>query len=242
MTDIFHEVEEDVRRERFEKLWKQYGDYVFVAVAAVAIGVAGYKLWDRYEFQQKLNAAKAYTVAQEAADAGNGANAAATFAKLVKTAPRGYAAVSKLAEANSLMMAGNRSEAIALYKDIAAKDTSALGNVARIRAAWAMVEVAPRSDIEPLLAKLTAQTSEWRFMAHEILAYSAYRTGAIQQAQKEFQALADDKDTPRALRGRANAMAIFLKAGGDRNVGSVPQEAKPPVDGQPGTVEGQPSP
>ena len=33
MTDIFHEVEEEVRRERFEKIWKKYGDYAIAAVA-----------------------------------------------------------------------------------------------------------------------------------------------------------------------------------------------------------------
>lgn len=223
MSDIFQEVEEDVRRERFEKLWKQYGDYVFVAVAAIAIGVAGYKLWDRYQLQQKYSAAKTFTAAQEAADAGNSTNAAQTFAKLVKTAPGGYAALAKLAEANSLMMAGNRTGALQLYKEIADKGQAPLADVARIRAAWAMVEFAPRSEIEPLLAPVNNDQSEWRYMAREILAYADYRAGALEQAQKEFQALADDKNVPRTLHQRVDAMATFLKAGGDKNAGSVPQ-------------------
>jgi hypothetical protein len=224
VTDIFQEVEEDVRRERLEKLWKQYGDYVFVAVAAVAIGVAGYKLWDRYELQQKYNAAKTFTAAQEAADAGNANSAAQTFAKLSKTAPGGYAALSKLAEANSLMMAGNRTGALQLYKEIADKGEAPLADVARIRAAWAMVEFAPRSEIEPLLAPINNDQSEWRTMAREILAYADYRAGALQQAQKEFQALADDKNVPRTMHQRVDAMATFLKAGGDKNAGTVPQQ------------------
>ncbi|MEI9929239.1 MAG: hypothetical protein WDM89_01380 [Rhizomicrobium sp.] len=41
MSDIFHEVEEDVRRERFEKLWKQYGDYAVAALAVVILAIAG---------------------------------------------------------------------------------------------------------------------------------------------------------------------------------------------------------
>ena len=32
MSDIFREVEEDVRRERFEKLWKAYGNYAIAAL------------------------------------------------------------------------------------------------------------------------------------------------------------------------------------------------------------------
>lgn len=254
MTDIFREVEEDVRRERFEKLWKQYGDYVFVAVAAVAIGVAGYKLYQRYEFQQRLNAAQTFTMAQEAAYAGNSINAATTFAKLAKDAPGGYATVSKLAEANSLMMAGNRSAAVTLYKEIAEKDTSPLGSVARIRAGWAMVESAPKAELETLLAPLTAADNEWRFMAREVLAYSDYHAGAMDAARKEFQTLVDDKNTPKNIHDRAGAMATFLKAGGDREAGTVPPEPKPvlpegqpaaqdqPGPAQPAPAEGQPSP
>ena len=34
MSDIFREVEEDVRRERLEKLWKAYGNYVIAAAGA----------------------------------------------------------------------------------------------------------------------------------------------------------------------------------------------------------------
>ena len=52
MTDIFREVEEDVRRERFEKLWKQYGDYVVALAALLVIGAAGYQLWRYYEARQ----------------------------------------------------------------------------------------------------------------------------------------------------------------------------------------------
>ncbi len=49
MSDIFREVEEDVRRERLEKLWKPYGDYVIAAGRGRLLGIGGYKLWQRYE-------------------------------------------------------------------------------------------------------------------------------------------------------------------------------------------------
>lgn len=243
MTDIFQEVEEDVRRERFEKIWKQYGDYIIAGVAAVAIAVAGVNLYLRYEYQQRLNASKTFTVAQDAADNGNATAAAATFAKLAKSAPGGYATLSQLAEANSLLQANNRAEALTLYKAIADKDKSDIGNVARVRAAWIMVEFQPKSDVEQILAPLTASTSQWRFMAQEILAYADYRAGAMGAAQKEFEALKDDKDAPRPLRARANAMAVFLKAGGDANVGTVPKPVPPPTaPDQQGAPQGQPAP
>ncbi len=240
MTDIFREVEEDVRRERFEKLWKQYGDYVIAGVAAIVIGAAGYKLWTRYEDQQRFNAAKTFMAAQQAADAGQGAQASAMFGKLAKSGPGGYSTIARLAEANTLLMSNKNNDAITLYKSIAEKDSSGLGNVARIRAAWAEVETAPRSELETLLAPLTLQTSAWRFMAREVLAYSDYHKGSIQQAGREYQALASDSGASQSLRGRANAMATFIKTGGEHNFGTVP---RPPVQPTPlQQPEGQPTP
>ncbi len=240
MSDIFREVEEDVRRERLEKLWKQYGDYIIAAVAAVAVGVAGYKLWDRYEFQQRLNAAKLYVVAQQAAEQGNVPAAQQSFAKLAKSGPSGYATMAKLSQANSLLAAGNRTDAIAIYKSIADGDSSPIGAVARIRAAWAMADFAPKSEIETLLAPVNDNTSAWRFVAREILAYADYRTGAFAVAQSEYQALAAEKDAPPGLQTRANAMATFLKAGGDKNFGTVPRPLPPASPANP--AQGQTTP
>ncbi len=45
MSDIFREVEEEVRREQAKKLWDRYGAYVIgVAVLLVAV-TAGYRGW-----------------------------------------------------------------------------------------------------------------------------------------------------------------------------------------------------
>lgn len=239
MSDIFHEVEEDVRRERFEKLWKQYGDYVIAAVAVVVIGVAGYKFYQRYELDQRMSASGAFNAAQAQANARNTAAAASAFGNLAKTAPSGYAAISKLAEADALYDSGNETDAIALYKTIAAEGGGALSEVARIRAAWATVDSVSKSQIETLLAPLTDQTNPWRFAAREILAYADYRAGALGQAETEFSLLAADSNAPQSLRGRSRAMAAFLKAGGDKEFGKVPP-LQQPAPAQPAKPNGKP--
>jgi hypothetical protein len=226
VTDIFREVEEDVRRERFAKLWKEYGDYAIALVAVIVIAVMGYQLWQRYESGQRLKASAAFNAAEQMAETGNSAVAAQSFAQLAKDSPGGYAAVAHLAEADALLASGNRSEALALYESIAAKDDALLGAVARIRAGWASVETAPQSDLQTLLAPLTDPTSPWRYVAREILAYSDYHAGRTQQAQREFQALGAQSDAPAGLRSRAQAMASLIKTGGEKDEGTVPPPPK----------------
>ncbi len=68
MSDIFREVEEDVRRERLEKIWKAYGGFAVVLAVLVLAGVAGFEVWQRHEAAQRAKTSDAYTAAQRQLD------------------------------------------------------------------------------------------------------------------------------------------------------------------------------
>ena len=231
MSDIFREVEEDVRKERLEKLWKAYGDYFIALLVLLILAIGGYELWQRYEASQRAKASVAFTAAEKIA---NPVQAMAAYEALSKTSlPSGYATLTKLAEANTLPVQGKVNDAIALYKGIAASDSGPVGAVARIRAAWLMADSASRTDLESLLEPINGPTSAWREMAREVLAYSDYKNGHLLAAQATLDALAADPDSPDALRSRVRAFAAFLHGGGAGNFGTVPPPAPAPAPGAP---------
>jgi len=229
VTDIFREVEEEVRRERYAQLWKKYGDYVIAGAALLIIAAAGIQLWRIHVQQEQAKASATYAIASQMLDGGAAGSAALTFDKLAQTAPGGYAQLALLQKANALYASGNTAQAVETYKQVAAKGDPLLAPVARIRAAWATVDMAPRSDIDTLLKPLLDQTSPWHPMAREIIAYDDYRNGATAKARSEFQAISKDKAAPTAVRRRSEVMASYLAAGGDQNFGTVPQPTAPPA-------------
>jgi hypothetical protein len=235
VSDIFREVEEEVRRERFEKLWKDYGDYIVAGACLLVIAAAGIQLWRTYDQRQRIKASDEYAAAEQMLEGGATAQAADAFGRLADTAPGGYKALARLQHADALMASGERGDALNLYKQIAAGDDELLGAVARIHAAWAIVDFAPRAQVQSTLGPLTVTTSAWRPMAGEVLAYWDYRTGALKPAQAEYEAIVRDSNAPQPLRERANVMAAFLKAGGDRNYGTVPAPPKQPEPPQSAT-------
>jgi hypothetical protein len=230
VSDIFREVEEDVRKERLEKWWKAYGDYVIALLAVVILGIAGWQLWLRYEGTQRDKAATEFVAAERIT---NSTQAAAAFDKLSTTAPGGYGLLARLAEAGALAVSGKSADAVTRYKAIAAEDSGAIGATARIRAAWLVADTAPRADLEALLQPVNTDTSAWRQMAREVLAYSDYKAGKMKQAQTEFAALSTDPDSPDALKSRVNAFAAFLASGGAADYGTVPPPAAAPAPGAP---------
>ncbi len=227
MTDIFHEVEEEVRRERWEKLWKEYGDYIIAAAAFVVIAAAGLQLWRFYEHREQIRSSAEYLAAQQLADSGQAPAAAEAFGKLASNAPGGYAQVARLQEAGALQSSGRTDDAVKLYKETANGSDPILANLARIRAAWATVETSSRADLENLLAPVMDTTNPWNPMAREILAYSDFRNGKIPEALAAYKKLAAEKNLPESLQQRSAAMATYLGAGGGQNYGSVPVPPAP---------------
>jgi hypothetical protein len=230
VSDIFREVEEDVRRERFEKFWKANGHWVIVFAVLMLACVGGYEFWRRHEAAEQMKMGDAFTAAQRISDPGQ---AAPAFAKVADNSKGGYRLLAQLAQANALHASGRMLDAVALYKQIAAADSGEIGAVARLRAAWTIAANASRADLETLLAPLDTPTGAWRQMAREILAFSDYRGAKVKQASAEYHALADDAQAPDGLRVRARAMAAFLDSGAGGDSGTVPPPAPPQTPAAP---------
>ena len=142
MADFFHEVEEDVKRERYEKLWKAYGKYFLAGVAAIVIGTAGTVFWRDYQTRQREAESERFTAALELARAGRNADAANAFSELAQAAGTGYRVLARFRAAAALIETGDSAGAVATYDSIAADDGAGavLGDLARLLAAAALIE------------------------------------------------------------------------------------------------------
>jgi len=82
VSDIFREVDEEVRRERLEQLWKRYGSYITAAALVVVACVGAWRGYLYWEERKAAEAGAAYEAASGLADAGKHSEAEAAFAKL----------------------------------------------------------------------------------------------------------------------------------------------------------------
>jgi hypothetical protein len=227
MSDIFQEVEEDVRRERYEQLWKQYGNYIIALAVVIVLAVAGYQAWQRYDLAQRQRISDRYREASQAEESGNLTKAETDFAALAKEAPSGYAALSRMQLAGVYLAEGKRDQAIALLRELMGSSDTIISTAARLRLAWALADASQREEIAAILQPLTANNSPWRFAAAEVLAYVDLKTGARAQAQAEYQQLAQETLAPAALRQRAAGIAEFLRANPNSGIAAPSAPALP---------------
>ena len=48
MGDIFREIDEELRQDRYERLWQSYGKYAIGIGMALVAAVIGWKAWQHY--------------------------------------------------------------------------------------------------------------------------------------------------------------------------------------------------
>jgi hypothetical protein len=215
VSDIFQEVEEDVRRERYEQLWKKYGNYVLAAAGILVLAVAGYQAWQNYDLTQRQKVSDQFREASQAAQTGNPAKAENDFSALAKDAPSGYATLAKFHLAAAYLAQGKRDPAVALLRELMGSSDNLISSTARLRLAWIMADASPKTDITMMLQPLLAADSPWRPAAQEVIAYIDLKDGARAQAIDEYQKLAQDAQASAALRQRAGGIAGYLQANPD---------------------------
>ena len=116
MSDIVQEVEEDVRRERYEQLWNKYGNYVIGAAAVLVVAVGGYQAWTAYDTNQRQQVSDKYEGAQKLVGPGKAADAEAHFADLSQSGYSGYATLSKFNLVGTYLAQNKRDQAVALLR------------------------------------------------------------------------------------------------------------------------------
>ena len=121
MSDIFQEVDEAVRREKLEKLWKRYGNFVIAAAVVALLAVGGWRGYQWWDAKQAAQAGAAFDAAAELADQGKTEDAEAAFARLAGQGTAGYRVQRGCAKPRSL---GARSEGGVAAYDAIANDAS----------------------------------------------------------------------------------------------------------------------
>jgi hypothetical protein len=215
VSELFDEVDEEVRREQLRKLWDKYSFLIIGLMVLIVAGVAGWRGYQYLEAKKAAEAGAAFEKAVELADQNKHAEAEAAFTELAAKAPSGYRVLARLraaGEAAAREPQGDHKAAVKLYDDIAADRSVGVEQqaVARMRAAGLLIDTASYADILQRLEQSATAGSTFRHSAREMLALSAWRNNDMTAARKWLDEIGNDGDTPPGLRSRAEALQALL--------------------------------
>ncbi|MGB7828089.1 MAG: tetratricopeptide repeat protein, partial [Pseudolabrys sp.] len=90
MADIFHEVDEEVRREQLKKLWDRYSLYLIAAAILIVAAIAAWRGYEYWVAKRAATAGAAFEAAMSLSEQSKYTEAEAAFAKVAAEAPEGY--------------------------------------------------------------------------------------------------------------------------------------------------------
>ncbi|MBI1250345.1 MAG: tetratricopeptide repeat protein [Alphaproteobacteria bacterium] len=232
MTDVFEEVEEQVRQDRYAEWTRRYGPSVLAAVAVLVVGYLGWLGFQHWQRSQAQERAGALAEAVRLAGEGDAEQAAQTLERLAGSGPPAFRAMAHMQRAALAEAQGDLTEALQAFDVAASTATDPIQrDTARLRAAYLVAETqdfsALRARVEPIIAEGGAVS----FLARELLGIEAWEAGERDLARETFQGIADAFNAPESVRQRAGlALQVIGPA--------EPAAAAPDAAAQPQPDEG----
>lgn len=213
MSDIFKEVDEDIRREQMRRLWDRLAPFVIGGAVLIVAITAGFRGWEYWQERQAQASGDRFLAALQASDDGQYEESIAALEALVADGSGGYPVLARFRIAAEKAAAGDTAGALAEFDAIAAGNAPAeVRALARLRAALLMVDTAPLADMESLIGDLASTGNPWRHTAREVLALTAWRAGDNVAAERYIDAIAEDQEAPQDVRQRVSILNAIIEA------------------------------
>lgn len=214
MSDIFREIDEEVRRDKAAALWSKYGAFITGLVVLAVLGVAGWQFWLHREQQASQAVGAKFEEALKASRDNRGAEAESILVELSANAPAGYRQIARFRLAAETAKRDAAAGATAF--DGLANDASLdplYRDLARLRAGMLRVDLAPYAEIRAALEPLATPQGVWRHSAREFLGISAMKANLYEDAGRWFDAIITDPASPQVLRQRTDLYLALVRGG-----------------------------
>lgn len=213
MSDLFREIDEEIRQDRALEIWKKYGNVIIAVVILIIAGTAGYRIYAHFEQKNAEALGLRFQVALEASSAGRSEDAAKEFQAIASEGGKGYAKLARFRAAAELALT-NKPEAIKLY-DALSSDSSVplvLQGLARLRAATLVVDDVSFDELKARVDPLLPQGGPWAGLARELLGTKKLAANDFQSAGEYFDAIITDDAAPASVKQRATMFLALVKS------------------------------
>ena len=207
MSDIFQEIDEDLRQDKVARLWKAYGKYLVALAVFIILVIASYRFIEHKNEKNIEQTSELYELASETGRSGDKKAAIELLSDEMFDENIGYSIISKLKKA-ALAKSNNDLEGteIVLKEIITNEDIPLyLRDLARLK-----LFASDSDNISSQLEVLIEEEGPWKFLALELKGGIQLEGGNLKEARSIFKELTDDANTPNNLRRRASEILKAL--------------------------------
>ena len=226
---LAREIDEELRREKFEKLWARYGTYILIAAGAFVVGVGGYQVYDQRAKSFAAESGTRYEDAVKLVEQSKTDDAQKALTEIIASGHAGYGSLAQLQLAGIHLKASRPKDALAVFEALATNPTadSDIKTFALLQAASLRLGEADFTELQNRLKPLAEGTTPWRFQARELLGTAAFKAGKMDEARSVLTPLLVEQETPRATLDRVQLVLGAIAASESGKPAATPAPAAP---------------
>lgn len=231
MVDVFEQVEEELRSERYKRLARTWLPVVGGVLLIALVAALAFWGWDNWQTSKAEKASIAYDRGLESLEAGNPVGADAAFIQAGNEGNGAYKAMALMHRAGIAVDANRMPDALRLFDEAArASRDPLLSDPAAYKAALLAMDIETLEQIEARLEPLTDEDRPFSAFALEALALARLQHGQPAPAREALVLLKNGLDTPEIVSQRAEQAIAAIDSGSAANLKRIidAQAAIPP--------------
>lgn len=225
---LIREVDEELRRDRLRKAWRQFGPWVIGGAVAVVLAVAVYEGWNWWQKSQSAKSSDQFYAATTLAAGTDVAGAQKALDAVIAEGSGGYPMLAQFREAALLAQQGKTDDAVKIYDTLASSlDSTNLRALALLQAGYALVDKGDVAAVQQRVGGLISPGEPLRNSAREALGLTQYKAGKLDDALDTFNAILSDPLADQTVQGRVQVYVQELTAEGAK--GTAPASSAEPA-------------
>jgi hypothetical protein len=196
MSELLRELEEDIRNEKYERLWHSLGKLMIAASIGVVLVTIAVVVWQDRKQAYATNQTSQFIKGLDRFNVEDYKGAIVVFSALAEDEHSSYFGMAMLRKAQAQILSGDKNGAMKTYQALVdqggGEENRVFIELARIIVADTPAKLIDVDSDSPLYHT----QSEWK-------AWQLYGQGKKKEAVEVFAALRDDERAPSTLRDRA---------------------------------------
>ncbi|EJF90487.1 tetratricopeptide repeat protein [Bartonella tamiae] len=213
---FFREVNEEIRQDRLKALWSRFGPFLIGAAFLLVVGTAIHQVYNYWQAGKANTIGDTFLASFNNIEQNNFDDALKQLNTVEQSDFGGYPYLAQLRKATIFMENGKNAQAVDAFDSVSndKKAPELLQKVAKIRAAFILVDYGQFEDVEKRVKDLATDIDPMRMSAREALGLAAYKAEKYDVAVYYFKKIVDEKLAGIKTTERAQMMLDMIYSAG----------------------------
>ena len=213
MSDVFQEVDEELREEKYKSIWRKFRYYLIGGLILFILGIAVNAFWKDYNLKEINERSERFFTAIEMAqeDKVNAITLLEEFANQEEKNSEYNALIARFTEAAIRRSEKDFNGALVIYQSLKDNNISNFyEDYAKLSSVEMLIALNNKKDAKLILDDLISNTSDLKYIAMEYMGYLEIDEGNFSKAQTIFTNIADDALSSVNMKNRSREVLSIL--------------------------------